>query len=57
MKLAGLNISQGIERVGGDEETYLGILCSFAAHTRPLLDSISEIRADGWPITPSPFMD
>ena len=48
-KLAGLDIIKGVERFGGDEETYLGVLRSFAFNTLPLLDSIEHFSDDDLP--------
>jgi len=41
-----LDISKGIERFGGDRDTYLQILRSYATNTRPLLESITHISED-----------
>ena len=48
-KLAGLDIQRGIERFGGDEETYMGVLRSYAFNTLPLLDSIEHFSDDDLP--------
>jgi len=43
----GLDLSRGLERFGGDEESYLEVLRSFAANTRPLLEKIKGPNEDG----------
>ena len=43
MNLAGLDISDGIERFGGDEDAYFTILRSYAVNTRTLLESMEEV--------------
>ena len=45
-KFAGLDINKGIERFGGDKETYYSILSSFAKNTRPLLVSMQNVDQD-----------
>jgi len=45
-KIAGLDIKKGIERFGGDKETYINILRSYVVNTRPLLASITKISRD-----------
>jgi CheY-like chemotaxis protein len=45
-KFAGLDINKGIERFGGDEETYLGILRSYVLNTRSLLESLENVSED-----------
>ena len=46
LEFAGLDIGKGIERFGGDKETYEDILRSFATNTRPLLESIEHVGED-----------
>lgn len=46
MKFAGLDIDKGLSRYNGDKETYFQILNSYMVHTKPLLDSISEVSED-----------
>jgi CheY-like chemotaxis protein len=46
LQFAGLDMKKGIERFGGDEETYFSILRSYAVNTRPLLESIERVRED-----------
>jgi len=46
VKLAGLDIDKGIERFGGEEETYFNILRSYVTNTRPQLESLNDIGAD-----------
>ena len=43
---AGLNISEGINRFGGDEESYMNILRSYAVNTRPILVSLENAGKD-----------
>jgi len=42
----GLNSKNGIISFGGDEDTYLQVLRSFAVNTRSLLDSIENVGED-----------
>ena len=44
ISINGLNISKGIERYGGDINTYLGILRSYVKNTRPILERIKVIN-------------
>ncbi|MCL2122575.1 MAG: ATP-binding protein [Desulfovibrionaceae bacterium] len=44
---AGLDINKGMAHFGGDKETYLQILRSYAMNTRPLLESIEHVSEDG----------
>ncbi|MCL2719196.1 MAG: ATP-binding protein [Lachnospiraceae bacterium] len=46
MQIAGLNIGKGIERYGGDVNTYLGILRSYVVNTRPILERIKVFNKD-----------
>ena len=46
MKLTGLDIDKGIERFGGDRESFFKILHSYMVHTRPLLDSIKDVTEE-----------
>ena len=46
MRFAGLDIDKGIERFGGNRESYFQILNSYIVHTRPLLDSIKSVTED-----------
>ena len=41
-----LNVGKGIERFGGDKETYLEVLRSFAVNTRPLLEKVKEVSRE-----------
>ena len=36
----GLDLDKGLERFGGDEEVFFGVLRSYTVNTRPVLDSI-----------------
>ena len=45
-KLAGLDINRGLERFGGNERVYLQVLRSYAASSRPLLDSMENVGED-----------
>ena len=44
--IAGLYVSKGIQRFGGDEETFLHVLRSFATNTPPLLDKMAKVSQD-----------
>jgi len=46
-KSALLDEERGVERFGGDRESYTQILGSFAASTRSLLDAIKGVTVDG----------
>jgi len=46
IKVSGLNIDQGIQRFGGDEESYFIVLRSFAANTPLLLEKIKNVSLD-----------
>jgi HPt (histidine-containing phosphotransfer) domain-containing protein len=41
--IAGLNLDDGIERFGGDEEIYFNVLRSYADNTPPLIESIKNV--------------
>ena len=41
-----LNVKKGLERFDGDKETYLGVLRSFAVHSKPLLENLKKIERD-----------
>ena len=41
-----LDILEGVERFGGDEETYLDTLRSYADNTGPLLEQIKDVSED-----------
>jgi len=43
LELTGLDIAKGIEKFGGDEETYFSILRSYAVNTRCLLEAIEDV--------------
>jgi len=43
MKINGLNICKGVERLGGDKEAYVNILRFFAVNTASLLETIEDI--------------
>ena len=45
-KIAGLDITQGLERFDGDEETYLKLLRSYATSVRSLLGTIEIVSKD-----------
>ena len=49
MKFRGLDMKKGIERFGGNQETYLRILGSFVKSTRPLLESMALVNIDTLP--------
>ena len=42
----GLDLKKGLERFGGDEESYLQVLRSYAANTRSLLESVKNVTQD-----------
>ena len=42
----GLDADMGLERFGGDRETYLEILRSYAINTRPLLEQVREVSRE-----------
>jgi len=44
--IAGLHMSKGLRRFGGDEGSFLHVLRSFAANTRPLLEKIKKVRPE-----------
>ena len=44
--IPGLNMRRGIKHFGGNEETYLSVLRTYAKETRSLLDTIKEVRAE-----------
>ena len=46
VKIPRLNIPEGIKRFGGDEETYLDTLRSYADNTGPLLEQIKDVSKD-----------
>jgi len=46
VNISTLNISEGIKRFGGDEETYLEMLRSYAANTTPLLEQLKTVSED-----------
>jgi len=43
-KIEGMDIQKGLERFGGDRETFLQILQSFAKNTRSLLETLKEVN-------------
>jgi len=50
----GLDLLKGLERFGGDEESYLEVLRSYAVNTRPLLDKVRQVTPEtlaGYAIT------
>jgi signal transduction histidine kinase/CheY-like chemotaxis protein/HPt (histidine-containing phosphotransfer) domain-containing protein len=47
MKYAGLNMTRGIERFGGDEDSFLDVLRSYVVNTRPLLETMKGVGEDG----------
>jgi len=49
MDIEGLDISQGLGRFSGDEETYLNVLHSYLITTAPLLESIEDISENMLP--------
>jgi CheY-like chemotaxis protein len=49
LKIKGLNVEQGLKRFSGDEETYLGVLKSYALNTPPLLDQLRSCTEESLP--------
>ena len=47
--IAGLDMEKGIDRFGGDEDSYLTVLQSFAINTPPLLEKIEEVNRGDLP--------
>ena len=45
-KVSGINLEKGIERFGGDEESFLQVLNSYAASTPPLLQVLKRAYKD-----------
>ncbi|MCL1815278.1 MAG: ATP-binding protein [Treponema sp.] len=45
-KINGIDIGKGIERFGGDEESYLQVLYSFVINTPPLLEKVKEVAKE-----------
>jgi CheY-like chemotaxis protein/HPt (histidine-containing phosphotransfer) domain-containing protein len=45
-KVAGLDMSKGVKRFGGDEASYLQVLRSYAANTPPLLERAKGVHKD-----------
>ena len=45
-QIAGVDAERGIKRFAGNEETFLGVLRSYAVNTRPLLESIKDVHQD-----------
>ncbi|MDR1837963.1 MAG: response regulator [Treponema sp.] len=43
-KIEGMDIQKGLERFGGDRETFLQIVQSFAKNTRSLLETLKEVN-------------
>jgi HPt (histidine-containing phosphotransfer) domain-containing protein len=43
-RIVGLDIEKGLERFGGDEETFIEILRSYAENTRPLLERLEKLE-------------
>ena len=46
MKFVGLDIDKGMARFGGNEETYVNVLRSYAQNTRPLLEKIENVSEE-----------
>ena len=44
--VSGIDVDKGIARFGGDGVSYLKVLSSFAANTRPLLDELKTVNKD-----------
>ncbi|MDR2570372.1 MAG: response regulator [Oscillospiraceae bacterium] len=46
INIEGLNISDGLEQFGGNEETYVNILRAYAANTNRLLSTLASVNED-----------
>jgi len=46
LDIESLNVEKGIERFGGDENSYFGILRSYAANTPALIESVKDVSRD-----------
>ena len=44
-----INVEKGLKRFNSDKDVYLGVLRSFAANTRPLLEKILEVNEENLP--------
>jgi hypothetical protein len=42
-EISGLDYDMGVERFGGDEEVYIGVLRSYMVNTRNILDSVANV--------------
>ena len=42
--IPGLDIGKGIERFGGDEDSFLHVLASYVVNTRPLIEKIRKVN-------------
>jgi len=49
LKIDGIDIKAGLERFGGDGESYMEIMRSFAYNTRPLLESMRKLSSGETP--------
>ena len=45
-KIAGLDMDKGLERLGGDMESYIHILHSYIAGVRPLLEKMGDVKRE-----------
>jgi len=45
-RIDGINMDKGIERFGGNRESFFDVLRSYAANTPPLLDSLKRVRPE-----------
>jgi CheY-like chemotaxis protein len=46
MKIAGLDVNKGVERLGGDWNIYREVLLSYVRHTPPLLEKAKTVSKD-----------
>ena len=44
--ITGIDLEKGLERFGGDEESFLQILRSYVVNTRPLLETIRDVKKE-----------
>ncbi|MDR3279390.1 MAG: response regulator [Synergistaceae bacterium] len=48
-QISGLDFEKGLDRFGGDEESYMDVLKSYASNTPPLLDKALKCTEEGLP--------
>ena len=47
--VSGIDVDRGIARFGGDEVSYLEVLRSYVVNTRPLLETIKDVKKENLP--------